>query len=441
MALGLKLDGLLGGVTDLVDDILGNGLGDVVGDVAPAGLVRDLGKTLDGALSGDPTALLGDLLDNGVIDLDLLQGVLGSGGAPNLGSLDELLANVDEDALQDTLDEVFDNGPLGLSDTILDLEALNDLEAVDAESTSTFVTSLVGTILKVAGDAADVDLVLDSLLAGDDSLKGDDDDNRLDGRAGDDTISGLGGDDTLLGGDEEDRISGGDGGDRLYGQAGSDTLSGGDGVDRLYGGEGEDQMAGGDGNDRYVVDNADDKVIEAAGGGRDSVRSSVDYQLTANVERLTLLGESDIDGVGNALNNRVYGNDGDNRLEGGAGDDMIEGRKGVDTLVGGDGEDVFSFRDPNDSGVGGGKRDIVLDYSDDDKFSFKQLDGDLDAPNDQTFDFIGKAGFSGDGFGEIGVTKGSGITLLRVDADGDGSVDMQIELDGAHSFTRGDFIL
>ena len=49
-------------------------------------------------------------------------------------------------------------------------------------------------------------------------------------------------------------------------------------------------MKGGDGNDTYEVDNAGDVVMEFDDKGYDKVKVSFDYQLSANVERLSLLG-------------------------------------------------------------------------------------------------------------------------------------------------------
>jgi len=51
-----------------------------------------------------------------------------------------------------------------------------------------------------------------------------------------------------------------------------------------------DTMMGSVGNDAYIVDNADDGVVENAGEGDDTVFTSVNYGLTANVEILVMQG-------------------------------------------------------------------------------------------------------------------------------------------------------
>ena len=53
------------------------------------------------------------------------------------------------------------------------------------------------------------------------------------------------------------------------------------------------------GNDAYVVDNAIDQVVENAGEGNDTVFTSIDYRLTANVDNLVLQGGADLQGFGN----------------------------------------------------------------------------------------------------------------------------------------------
>ena len=202
--------------------------------------------------------------------------------------------------------------------------------------------------------------------------------------AGNDFVDALGGNDVVNTGAGDDTIIGGLGNDQLTGGAGSDSMSGGAGNDiysvddvgdvvieaanegtdtvsstisyvlganvenlilagsivingtgnslnnvltgnsaanLLSGGAGADTMVGGAGDDTYVVDNAGDVVTEQANAGIDTVQSSVDYTLGANLENLTLTGSA-VNGTGNSLNNVLTDVSGvSNVLTGGAGDD------------------------------------------------------------------------------------------------------------------------
>lgn len=154
-------------------------------------------------------------------------------------------------------------------------------------------------------------------------------------------IEGGIGDDMLSGTAVDDLIYGYEGNDSLVGKDGTDRLEGGEGNDWLNGGAGTDTLLGGAGNDTYLVDEAGDVVIEADGEGTDAVRASVSYGLSANVEKLALIGGDNIDGTGNDLNNTLTGNSGNNLLQGGEGNDRLNGDQGADTLIGGQGIDYL----------------------------------------------------------------------------------------------------
>ena len=154
-----------------------------------------------------------------------------------------------------------------------------------------------------------------------------------------------------------DHLIGSLGDDSLNGAGGDDTLDGGAGNDTLQGGVGNDVMHGGAGDDTYYVDSLLDVLSEtnpdgSDAGGVDRVFSTVDYTLATFIENLNLDGTADISGIGNSLQNNIYGNAGNNflsgmngndKIKGGAGDDTISGGKGNDILEGDAGSDKFVF--------------------------------------------------------------------------------------------------
>lgn len=139
-----------------------------------------------------------------------------------------------------------------------------------------------------------------------------------------------------------DNLVGGAGNDQMFGLGGNDTLTGGAGMDTLDGGTGSDRMAGGQDNDTYFVDASTDTIVEVANEGWDTVKSSITFTLSNNVESLVLLGDGDVNGTGNSLDNALQGNAGKNLLSGGAGNDDLDGGAGSDTLDGGAGSDYMS---------------------------------------------------------------------------------------------------
>jgi Ca2+-binding RTX toxin-like protein len=217
--------------------------------------------------------------------------------------------------------------------------------------------------------------------------------NTIYGSTGDDLILGGGGGDNLVGGTGNDIYevrSAGDhvvetvnaGTDQIYsyvdsyalptnveilwlegadhhgvGNTQANTIYGSTGDDVILGQGGNDTLVGGTGNDIYEVRSAGDQVVEAAGAGTDQVYSYVDgYTLAANVETLWLEG-SDHTGIGNGLNNTLYGSTGGDTLIGGAGNDI---------MVGGAGNDVYEVTEAGDQVVEqtGGGTDVVYTYVD-----------------------------------------------------------------------------
>jgi hypothetical protein len=118
------------------------------------------------------------------------------------------------------------------------------------------------------------------------------------------------------------------------------------------------QLKGLGGDDTYFIGTGD-TVVEAASGGKDTVRSLVSHTLSANVENLVLIGAAATSGKGNGLANVITGNGAANRLEGGAGDDYLSGGLGKDVLVGGSGRDGFVFETALNAAT---NVDTILDF-------------------------------------------------------------------------------
>ncbi len=286
----------------------------------------------------------------------------------------------------------------------------------------------------------------------------------------------------------ETRIDGTGGADRLSAATiGASHLYGYDGNDSLNGGKNGlvSTLEGGKGDDTYTIYQPQDVVIEQANSGYDTIYTSVDYTLGANVEALrasaggltlhgndrantlvahaggsVLYGEGGDDVLqGGAGNDQLFGGDGADRItsgggndyiEGGAGNDVlvggagrnvllggtgndtIEGGPGVDTLTGGAGADTFVFRngDFNASDMTG-SRDVITDFkpTEGDRLSLSAIDANTRTAADDAFTFIGTQAFHGIA-GELRYfADGDGITVTG-DTNGDRIADLAIHLTG-----------
>jgi Ca2+-binding RTX toxin-like protein len=92
-------------------------------------------------------------------------------------------------------------------------------------------------------------------------------------------------------------------------------------------------LYGREGNDTYIVDSTSDTIIEGFNQGSDTVRSSVSYTLGNNVENLTLTGSKAISATGNSLNNTIISNAANNSLYGREGNDTYIVDSTSDTII------------------------------------------------------------------------------------------------------------
>jgi Ca2+-binding RTX toxin-like protein len=182
------------------------------------------------------------------------------------------------------------------------------------------------------------------------------------------------------------------------GNEGNNIIVGNAGANVLAGKAGADTMDGGLGNDTYIVDNAGDLVTELANEGVDTVKSSVNFTLVADVENLVLTGDQNISGDGNALANNITGNKGNNTLD---------GQGGKDTMAGGLGNDTYLFVDIGDVIVEGANAgiDTVRNFSDKD-FTL--------GANLEDLELGGTANINGTGNGAANAILGnSGLNVLK----------------------------
>jgi Ca2+-binding RTX toxin-like protein len=100
-------------------------------------------------------------------------------------------------------------------------------------------------------------------------------------------------------------------------------------------------------DDTYRVAARSDVIVEDAGGGTDTVLSTINYRLSTQLENLTLLSPA-LTGTGNNGNNLLVGNARVNTLSGLGGNDTLDGRAGADKLIGGGGNDVYIVDDLRD---------------------------------------------------------------------------------------------
>ncbi|GGC11241.1 hypothetical protein GCM10011363_29880 [Marivita lacus] len=185
-------------------------------------------------------------------------------------------------------------------------------------------------------------------------------------------------------------------------------------------------LHGTDGKDTFEVSVAN--TIVHGGKNWDVVKSSVDFTMLDDVEKLELMGTGEIDAIGSGSADLILGNDADNVIRGNEGedriwardgDDVIVGGGGADDLNGGNGADIFRFEHVTDSTVQAS--DSISDFvSGTDTVELSLIDADSSRDGHQAFQW--------NGVGAAALWQSDGFLLG--DINGDGSADMSINLLG-----------
>lgn len=268
-----------------------------------------------------------------------------------------------------------------------------------------------------------------------------------------------------------DRFHGGAGADTLIGDAGNDLLFGGLQADYLDGGAGDDTLVeeddyfalagnfidtlvGGTGNDTYYA-GANDVVKEEPGGGYDTMHvHATQYTLPENFEALSSTLDAVVTLRGNAADNKIWataqggqlnGGDGNDQLYGGAGNNYLYGEGGDDQLMGGELMDQLYGGAGADVMTGGGgtdrfwiqagsstaqARDRITDFTPGSDRLVLFMDAKPATPNLDMPQYVGTGAFIGGGVGSARCEPIAGGQQVQVDADGNGSADLFIDLMG-----------
>jgi Ca2+-binding RTX toxin-like protein len=338
---------------DTIIEVAGEGTDTVRIDAASYSLagvfeVENLEFAGANAANGTGNGLANLLTGN--VGNDTLNGAGGNDTLVGGSGIDSLIGGTGDDSFDvDHLNDVTHE----LADEGIDIARSSVSYALSTNATTGYVENLV---LTGSGDIDGTGNALANTLTGNAGA------NRLDGGAGADQLLGGAGNDTyvlddagdtvteltgggsdtvetgttlaLLADNVENLLLTGSGNINGSGNALANVLTGNSGNNTLDGLAGADTMAGGAGNDTYIVDNESDIVTETAGGGTDTVKTSLaSYLLPGDVENLELTGTTSLDATGNDMANTITGNTLNNLIDGGLGNDTMRGGKGDDTYI------------------------------------------------------------------------------------------------------------
>ncbi|MFM9266143.1 DUF4347 domain-containing protein [Tychonema sp. BBK16] len=163
------------------------------------------------------------------------------------------------------------------------------------------------------------------------TLKGINSNDFIQGQNEAEKIIGFQGNDSLLGEGGSDEIYGNEGNDIIFGGLGSDVVYGGDNNDLVLGGKGNDWISGELGSDTILGDRGADTILGDTGQNNSQ---------NPNDARDLIFGGESADVInGNEGDDTIHGGKGNDIAIGGKNKDLILGEQGSDTLIGGSGDD------------------------------------------------------------------------------------------------------
>lgn len=190
--------------------------------------------------------------------------------------------------------------------------------------------------------------------------------------------------------------------------------------------------------------------------GIDTVNSTVDFTLPADVERLNLIGTAAINGTGSEQSDKIYGNVAANLITGAGGKDWLYGNAGNDGLIGGAGNDSLFGGAGDDVMDGGAGRDKLKGDAGADVFVFHTVADSAKGAADSIQDFVtgvdlidlrgidANTGVAGDQAFVFGSSGAATLWLasgtLYGDVNGDGVADLAIGF-GSHTVKAWDILL
>ncbi len=196
------------------------------------------------------------------------------------------------------------------------------------------------------------------------------------------------------------------------------------------------------------------------GSGADTLIARIDVEDVFNFELIQLKGSAGLAVAADAIANTITGNRAGNDIDGGGGNDILSRRRGSDTLIGGDGADTIRGGGGYDDLIGGAGADVLYGGRGRDVFVYEDIGDSTKWVRDRIVDFergrdiidltdlvegtvtwLAKGWYTGGGQAEARYRMRPDHVELRIDATGNGKVDMIILVEDVAALGADDFYL